>query len=88
MSQGYGQFESHFQWLPKNGGLLPEVVVNVFLDEVEKGRWHHDKILVSWDVCVYVVQEVAVASLILSLKDPRQDPGVWLLSSSPGGWLV
>ena len=41
VSQGYGQFESNFQW-------LPELVV-------KKDRWHPDKILVSWDVCVYEV---------------------------------
>ena len=33
-----------------------------------------------------VGQEIAVASLVLSLKDPGYDPGVgWL--SSPRGWL-
>ena len=32
-----------------------------------------------------VGQEVAVASLYLSLKDPEHDPGVGWLSSSPVG---
>ena len=46
----------------------------MFLDEVKKGRWHPDKILISWDVCVYEVgKEVALASPFLSLKDPRHD---------------
>ena len=49
----------------------------------EKAGGHPDKILVSWDVSVYEVsQEVPVASLFLSLKDPGHDPGVWWLSSS------
>ena len=34
-----------------------------------------------------VDQEVAVASLFLSLKNPGHDPGVWWLSSSVVGWL-
>ena len=56
-----------------------------FFDEVKIGRWHPEKILVSWDVSVYYVsQEVAVASFFLSLMYPRHDPGVWWLSSSPG----
>ena len=32
-------------------------------------------------------QEVAVASLFLSLKDPDNDPGVWWISSSTGDRL-
>ena len=51
--------------------------VNAFLDDVKKGRWQPDNILVFWDVCVYEVgQEVAVASLFLSLKDPGHDQGL------------
>ena len=85
--QGNGQFQSDFQWLPKIGDRLLKAVVYVFLNEVEIGMWHPDKILVSWYVGVYEVgQAVAVASCILSLKDPGHDPGVWWLSSS-GGWL-
>ena len=62
MSHGYGQFESNVQWLPENGDRLLDAVVNAFLDEI-KDRWHPDKIVVSWDVCVYEVgQEVALAS--------------------------
>ena len=34
-----------------------------------------------------VGQDVTVASIFLSLKDPGHDPGVGWLSSSPGGWL-
>ena len=34
-----------------------------------------------------VGEEVALASLNLSLKDPGHDPGIGWLSSSPGGWL-
>ena len=34
-----------------------------------------------------VGQEVPVASLFFSLKDPGHDPWVWWLSSAPGGWL-
>ena len=49
----------------------------VFFNEVKKGRWHPDKILVSWDVSVYYVgQKVALASFLLSLKHPGHDPGV------------
>ena len=59
--------------------------MNAFL---ECGRWHPDKILVSWDVCVSEVsQEVTVESFFLSLKDPGHDAVVGWLSSSPGGWL-
>ena len=51
--------------------LVTNVVMHAFLDEVKKGKGHPDNILVSWDVSVYEVsQEVAVASLFLSLKDP------------------
>ena len=65
------------------------MVVYAFFDEVKKGRWHPNKILVSSDVGVYQVgQEVAVASFFLSLKDPGHGPGVGWLSSSPGAWLV
>ena len=57
-------------------------MVNAILDEVDKGRWHPDKILVSWDVSVYeVCQEVAVESLFLSLKDPGMTQGL-------GGFLL
>ena len=34
-----------------------------------------------------VGQEVTVASLFLSLKDPEHDPWVCWRSSSPGDWL-
>ena len=63
-------------------------MVYPFFDEVKKGRWHPDKIPVSWDVGVYEDgQEVAVVSLFLSLKDLGHDTGVWWLSPPPGGWL-
>ena len=63
-------------------------MVYAFFDEFKKGRWQPDKILVSWDVSVYLVsQEVAVASFFLSLKDPGYGPVVRWPSSSPGGRL-
>ena len=88
MSQGYDQFQSNFHWLPEICDRLLDAVVNAFFNEVKKGWGHTDKILVAWDVSLYEVgQEVAVASLFLSLKHPGHDPGVWWLSSSPrGGW--
>ena len=47
------------------------------LDQVKKGRWHPNKILVPWDVGVNEVnQEVAVAFLFLSLKVQLHDPDV------------
>ena len=56
----------------------------MFFDEVKKGSWHPDKILVSWNVGVYEIdQEVAVASF--SFKNQGHDPEVWWLSSSPKG---
>ena len=64
------------------------MLVYAFFDEVEKGSWQLHQFLVSWDACVYVVgQEVVVASLFLSLKYPGHDPGVSLLSPSPGALL-
>ena len=63
MSQGYGQFDANFQWLPEIADCLLDAVMNAFCDEVKKGTGHPDKILVPWDVCVYEVgQEVAVVS--------------------------
>ena len=48
---------------------------------VKNFSWHPDKILVTWDICLCnVSQEVAVASLFLSLKDPGHDPGLFLLA--------
>ena len=87
VSQGYGQFGYNFKWLPEIGDRFLDLIVNTFLDEVKKGMGHPDIIYVPWDVCVYKIrQEVAVASLFLSLKDPGHDPGNWWLSSSPVGW--
>ena len=61
--------------------------MNVFLNEVKKAGG----ILIKFwypGMSVYEIdQEVAVAPLILSLKDPGHDPWVGWLSSSPGGWL-
>ena len=60
----------------------------MFLDELKKGMGHPDKIVVSWDICVFEVgQEVAVASVFLSMKTPGHDSGVgWLSSSLGDGW--
>ena len=60
-------------------------MVSAFLDEIKKGREYSNKILVPGMSVNEVGQEVALASLFLSLKNPGFDPGVGLLSSSPGG---
>ena len=81
-----GTWLSDFGFRSKfNYQVWKKLVVNVFLYEVKKGRWHPDKILVPWDVCVNeVCQEVAVAFLVLSLEYAEHDPGIGWLSSSPG----
>ena len=76
VSQSNCHFQSDFQWLPEIGGCPLDVVVNVFLNEIKKGRWHPDMYEVG--------QEVDVATLFLSLKDSIHDLWDWWLSSSSG----
>ena len=38
-------------------------------------------------MCIRLARRFAEASVIMSLKDPGLDPGIWWLSYSPGGWL-
>ena len=60
-------------FIPNSSGflkLVTDFLMQRFIDDIKKGRGDPDKTLVSWDVGEYKVgQEVAVASLFLSLKD-------------------
>ena len=64
-----------------NKSRLLDVLMKEFRDEVRKGRWNLDKILVPWDVCVYEVGQEVVSEV------SKHDPGVSWFSTFYGGWL-
>ena len=87
MFQSNCQFQSDFQWLPEVGDWLPEMRGDPFFNQIKKCWFHLGEISVAWYVSSdYLVQECSVATSLLSLQYPVQDPWILWLPSPSGCW--